>query len=52
MKTQQLPKLEENNKTEREVRGWGYYVLSTYPWTETHNKAMEAVNSPSLFTRN
>lgn len=44
-----LPKLEEFNKTEREVRSWGYLVLSSKPWTDKHNKAMEAINSPLLF---
>ena len=44
-----LPKLKEFNQTEREVRAWGYVILSNPQWTEKHNQAMEAINSPSLF---
>lgn len=44
-----LPKLEEFNKTEREVRAWGYLILTNRIWSDLHNKAMEAINSPSLF---
>lgn len=47
MKT--LPELKDFNKTEREVRAWGYIILTIPQWTEKHNQAMEAINTPSIF---